>query len=167
MKFLKKQKGFTLIELLVVVSIIGVLATIILSSLNEARTKSKEARALQTMRQIETAIFDYIVFENGVVDNGEYSYDSNGNFFNASGNICGVVLAKYMEKLALPDAYCNAYGGDLNVRIDLQNGETYCTGYADLGETGNLNKRMFFNQETTYTINGQPAGGLGGGHCDL
>lgn len=50
-----KQKGFTLIELLVVISIIGLLASIVLVSLNSARSKARYTRVLADMKQIAQA----------------------------------------------------------------------------------------------------------------
>ena len=56
MKFLKKEKGFTLIELLVVVSIIGVLATMVLSSLSNARNRSEDAARFSEIKSIQNAL---------------------------------------------------------------------------------------------------------------
>lgn len=51
--------GFTLIELLVVIAIIGLLSSVILASLNTARAKSRDARRVADMKQIQTALEVY------------------------------------------------------------------------------------------------------------
>jgi prepilin-type N-terminal cleavage/methylation domain-containing protein len=49
--------GFTLIELLVVISIVALLSGVVLSSLNTARAKSRDAKRLSEVRQLATALF--------------------------------------------------------------------------------------------------------------
>ncbi len=48
----KKQRGFTLIELMMVIAIIGILAAIITTSLNSARSKGKDTKIREEMRQL-------------------------------------------------------------------------------------------------------------------
>ena len=56
MKKINKQRGFTLIELLVVIAIIGLLSTLAVVSLNNARAKSRDARRVSDIKQIQTAL---------------------------------------------------------------------------------------------------------------
>ena len=61
-----KKKGFTLIELLVVVAIIGVLATVVLGALGDARGKARNAKRQLDIKTIQTALELYYA------DNGTY-----------------------------------------------------------------------------------------------
>lgn len=60
-----KTGGFTLIELLVVIAIIGILASVVLASLNSARAKSREAQRMAHVKSMKAALQLYFT-DNGV-----------------------------------------------------------------------------------------------------
>lgn len=72
------QKGFTLIELLMVISIIGVLSTIAMTSLNGVRAKARDAKRYSDMKAIQKAIELYAADHGGV-------YFSTGGFLACLG----------------------------------------------------------------------------------
>ncbi len=78
---MKNKKGFTLIELLVVIAIIGLLATLAVVALNNARTKSRDAKRVSDIRQIQTALELYFVDAN--------SYPSGSSLALGTDTDCG------------------------------------------------------------------------------
>ena len=62
----RSYKGFTLIELLVVIAIIGLLSTLAVVALNSARQRSRDAKRVADIRQIQTAL------ELGFSETSEY-----------------------------------------------------------------------------------------------
>ncbi|HEV8601275.1 MAG TPA: type II secretion system protein [Patescibacteria group bacterium] len=68
-----KNKGFTLIELLVVISIIGMLATVALVSLNTARAKARDAQRKANLSQIDKVLRMYYLDNEDFPHCGVYS----------------------------------------------------------------------------------------------
>lgn len=137
--------GFTLIELLVVIAIIGLLASIVLASLNAARIKARDAARISAMQEMKKALELYYN------DHGHYPYSCGGSTYNGGpypwmsfsvspmstnqmctsangttfdGNTFSQEMAPYIGKLVDPRA-ASTFWGDYQY-INTRDANSYC-----------------------------------------
>mgnify|MGYP000869362222 CR=1 FL=1 len=83
------KKGFTLVELLVVVSIIGILAGIVLVSLNSGRERTRRASLQSTLASIIT-VANMCVNDSGTIVAPDSATDGGGNICSLATEITEV-----------------------------------------------------------------------------
>ncbi|MCK5021635.1 MAG: prepilin-type N-terminal cleavage/methylation domain-containing protein [Candidatus Pacebacteria bacterium] len=100
----KYKKGFTLTELLIVVAIIGILSSIVLTSMGNVREKAKDAKRISDIKQIQLAL--------------ELYYDVNSSYPSAI--YTGTPLSDFLRISKDPDGsdyfyYSPANGQDYHL----------------------------------------------------
>jgi type II secretion system protein G len=120
----EQKRGFTLIELLVVIAIIGLLASIVLASLNSARKKSRDARRVADMKQMQNAL-------------ELYANDNAGTYPTAAGDTALQVTLSAASAPGLTPTYIASLpvdpvtGSNYRYRTSaVSNATNYCVGTA-------------------------------------
>lgn len=116
-----QSKGFTLIELLVVIAIIGLLSTLAVVALNSARQRSRDAKRVSDIRQIQTAL--------------ELGFSETNNYPTAAAAItlgdathrvlCNVAGAATFQTSTTVDAACSTIYMGLVPSNPTPNGDDY------------------------------------------
>jgi prepilin-type N-terminal cleavage/methylation domain-containing protein len=129
-----KQKAFTLIELLVVIAIIGILTTIAVVALNNARAKARDAKRVADVKQVQTALE---LFFN---DKGRYPTDeefASGSIYSTSSNGTTTYMAAVPTAPTPADGSCSS-GDNQFTYSNTTDGGSYTIRYCLGGTTGSL-----------------------------
>lgn len=122
------SRGFTLIELLVVVAIIGMLASIILASLDSARKKGRDARRAADLNQVRNALALYASDNNGNYPStglAWYSSEAGDVVGNNGGNYIPGLAPNYIASLPRSPGGTSLCGGWKNAYLYRSDGTNY------------------------------------------
>ena len=123
------HKGFTLVELLVVVAIIGILATIVLSSLSSARERARDARRLSDIATIQNALEMYANDNGGVYPTTSWQGSHTATWANLE-SILGTTLPVDPINTSTDTDPRSASTGNYVYSYYGANGSTWCNGRA-------------------------------------
>lgn len=146
------KKGFTLIELLVVIAIIGILSSVVLASLSTARQKSRDAKRISDVGQVQLAL--------------ELFFDANQSYATTGLGIAGLTALKFLPQTPTPPAGSAAeyeYRGTDGATAATGCPTGPCVGYAigiDLERTDNT--ALTSDADQTVTANGASTAFYGG-----
>ncbi len=145
------RQGFTLIELLVVIAIIGILSSVVLASLNSARTKSRDAKRIADIRQVQLALEFYF--------DANRTYSTTAAISNANGTFAaalnGLVTAGYLS--VIPDDPSNGREYYYQPAVISGSGvytectSATCTSYA-IGARLEDNSNVILTSDTDVTV---------------
>jgi prepilin-type N-terminal cleavage/methylation domain-containing protein/prepilin-type processing-associated H-X9-DG protein len=119
----KRRKAFSLVELLVVVAIIGILASMLLPALSQARAKSQQAFCIANVRQLALALNLY----------------ANDNAERLAYNLGATEIKLMLDR----GAKYNWANSVLNWELDLSNTNTLLNTEASLGSYVGKSARVF------------------------
>jgi len=132
---MKNKKAFTLIELLVVIAIIGLLATLSVLALNNARAKSRDAKRVADIKQMQTALELYF--------NDKQSYPTSSEMVSSISSYDPTSgTSTYMQVIPTspnPQATaCTGAGGDVYTYTQDSAGASYSLNYCLEGNVGTI-----------------------------
>ncbi len=131
------SKGFTLIELLVVIAIIGLLSTLAVVALNTARVKSRDAKRISDVKQVQTALELYYADKGTYPAGPVAAHLCGGNPDGFTASACGSTAtdATYMGQV--PSDPTNT-GTSIYTYTQTGSGTGYTLTFVLEGPTGNL-----------------------------
>jgi type II secretion system protein G len=136
------KKGFTLIELLVVIAIIGLLSTLAVVALGNARQKARDARRLSDLKQLQTALELYYTDQTAYPSGAGITLgDTNYACLNSSGFAAAGCATPYMgqvpaDPLATQDYTYTAASSSYSVTATLETTVNGLSGGVTLSPSG-------------------------------